>query len=1821
MSNLKIYQLEDGVSTPFPNVDSQIEIFDYTYNAKRMGGAPTISATVKFATCLDDVWTGNVYVEFKGEKYFLKQTPTSSYSNDDARYKHELELVSERIILDNVYFYDVVSDQDEYKPVTNSSKVAFFGTIHEFAQRMNHSLQYAKLQTYVNGEIQGYHVIVDDGVESEGKLITFEDQYFSNVLQEIYNVYELPYYFIGKEIHIGFKDSELSQTFQYGLNNELLSITKTNANAMVVNRATGQGSTDNIPYYYPNMSEKGDMQAVLHSTRDGVVVTENVTIINGEKYGKLFNPTDTTSTVGESLTYHQKQGTMEYMTNSYKYVLSKEGVDSSDYTYVDGYPVSYKFPQTNSKITFKFQRKIKVTEEGEFTISAAIYQYDANGVFSNNTFNAGNVVNIQLKNIEIGETYHTYVEVVNSVAVGFKTNDVIPVGEYLFSFDYNVPYQGYITTGNNSYATKLELGNIVSPLKQYWYAEHADKYYTRLSEAGLRLQDGTTPKENDVIIQEKIGYIQPQETLMPPIYRESEGDERFYNALNETYEDENGEYVEFPNPYVEGKPKEVIVEFEDIKPTIVGIKNKASQEICKILDVAFDTDDNNETEEIDGTLEYKHPYFFVKLAKTDGEHPFNIFDSAIDEGEMTMAMTSGHCGGCEFTIMVSDDDLKMNAVQVDDNGNLVRDSKGNVLCGRKPYQPTVIPQDRQNNTIDNEVWVALKKDEQTFGRMMPEGNIKPVAGDTFVLLHIFLPQAYIKYAEDRLEQELIKYIKENNDEKFTFSIKFSRIYLAENPDIANAITENAVLQVTYNGYTYPLYVSSYSYKVSSNEALPEITVELKDEISVNQNAIQNAITEVKGDFLHTFENLDIIGLGQPYFLRKDINDRSAGQISASLGFEAGGYEKGRSGAKIDEYGQAEFENVTSRDGVVTESITTPNFSQGLVGGVGGKFWVDDDGKVNLEVDNITARQSLTVMELILQEVKSVGGELVVSASNGEIESITAHYTNGDYTDGSNVADMTNVDHYTIKLKDDAMFMNGDLIRCSQWDMANNSLRSYWVQFYPQTDANGATGNTGIVYASDFASGIAPQVGDKLVQMGNVSNTERQGVIIISALNNKPYISVYDNVSQPNIQSANLKGRFGDLSGLTFDGKTLSGYGIWSDNVYLKGELVLSNGNRIGETDNSDRNLLLGTNQQANNWFFGTDIPINYEISYSDIYNTYRGIKITNLHRTGSAAYEVLCYPLRPALIVAGEKYHLSFDIKQSEADTIPIVFNLSICNKNYSNFLVDIIVNASTVTNMGVWQHCDIEFTPHTSGTPDGEQVVYLAVANSVINEWSQIEIVNLKLERNYRGTVWSAAPEDGLDLYKTETNTRFSVVEGEITSAINTSKQYTDGQTEILSSQIRQTSDSISLAVESIKSGGRNLLENTNRGATNWQAIATNAPTLRTYSQDNEALYARFAVPTSTPNAYSAICYDFDTSLIKYGQKYTLQILLIEEGLASLPAKIGLDINLISGGADNRLGGGYMLPTKIEDNGDGTYRYIFTFEGLKDGQSDGQQKIILFLYNDSNEGFDSIIIAKNLQLEYGEIATDYGITNEELARRTGLDIYNGRIIVTTDTFIVQNANGKITSQVDAEGNLSSNAILCYNPNYQETASVDTDNSETSQATGAKYIVTRNEHKDGWDRWYYPNGNLRAEMGWDDGTQTLIRYYNEDGSIAWGIGNPANFMSGLENTYTAVKLAYIGGDVDTANTAAKSDRITLSSNYFRGGDGKTYEAVTNGDTTTYNLINGYFTDQEYPMNIGFKDLNSGVTTWYKFERRYYLYANGVKTNSFVVRWNKDDLVE
>lgn len=861
---LKVYKYIDGISdSEFPNSSDPIEIADFQYNAQRMGSAPSITATIWHFLCLDDLWDNKVYVTFNGEKYYIRNTPTSSYSSDDSRYKHEVEFVSERRVLDNVYFYDVVTEEYENdRPVSNSSNVVFFGDIHEFAQRLKYSLAYAKID---------YDVVVDEGVESEAKLMSFQDQFFSNVLQEVYNTYEVPYYFVGKTIHIGYTDNSLDEVFKYGIENSLLSITKTNANYKTVNRCTGVGSTDNIHYYYP-MSTEGvevlfDVASGDKSRVDKIIAsklasyaidTSNVQLVINYIESKGYNDIIIQSSLLNGVEYEQGDA-IELSSDEIELTYTVQPFDSVAF-FVPNYQGNYTYDYESLDVSYRFD-KTSAYQKGEFTYEFG-EEYTPNGCYV-------------LRNTELGAVYE--------VKVKFKVTFTEPDNGKHYFVDSDTRFYGY-EDESNYFVDWNNLNSGANGRVEY------DKSGIVISD--LKPQDsGFTITTKDTV------SIPHSEYLMPTVYRNSEGAERFYNAINypfekatnyvineasgeyigadglvhnDKYKNPNtGEYYRFDNVFAENNPLEHKESFEDIKPTIKNIKNSDGKLFGSIADIAFDSDDNDETDE-EGNFE--HPYFYIKLNKFDGEFGFNLFDHALEDGEMTLSMTSGNCGACEFVVQVVETTIDgkqvfQNPVQVNGFGDIVAGSKEDKIN-------TTNIQPQQQDTVNNEVWIAVKKDINTYGAVMPNvlNNYKPSIGDEFVILHIGLPNEYIYAAEAKLDEHILAYMAENNSEKFTFDIKFSRIYFQENKDILYSLTENSRIKIQYNGKVYPLYVSSYTYSAKSNEALPEISVSLSEVITISKNAIDNAVSGVRMEFVKEINAINIVGESKDKFIRKDIDD-------------------------------------------------------------------------------------------------------------------------------------------------------------------------------------------------------------------------------------------------------------------------------------------------------------------------------------------------------------------------------------------------------------------------------------------------------------------------------------------------------------------------------------------------------------------------------------------------------------------------------------------------------------------------------------------------------------------------------------------------------------------------------------------------------------------------------------------------------------------------------------------------------------------------------------------------------------------------------------
>lgn len=1097
---LALYEYVDGVNdTPFPNSDEQVFIGSFTYNAVRMGGAPSITATVKHSLCLDNLWSRDVYAEFDGEKYFVINTPSSSKSNDDSRYEHSVELLSERDVLNHVYFIDAVQEDssiDKYK--SNSTNILFVGDIHEFAGRIADAIAYSGLD---------YTVVVDNGITSEEKTVSFEDKKILEALQEIYNIFEIPYYFVGKTIHIGYTENAIPNVMKYGDSEALLSVSKENANYEAINRITGTGSPDNIPYYYPNMTPDGDMSIEVNPTSTGISAGD-VIITNGLALSEVSSSDDFTYmecktkipdsdgnaesqcrvTASRFYTHTDSSTDMEKVAESTTGLLTSLPM-RMEHPF-GGY---VSFASNRLEIDVKVDKPCTIHWQPNFQETVTV----SGQTLTNRTTRyyyrtqSGTQYNINNYTFNVGQSAIGTITLCCEIAYAtqYATTDAIEY-DYTLLLTHALDYQGngWTLDGDNS---------------------------VFLSDYGLTLKQDVSPNEGDSFHKLIVRTNPIVQNLMPSIYRESDGAERFYNAKNNTYKNEGGDYYEFENEYSVNNIREGITDFPDIMPTITGIVNASGQRIDRFVAFAYDINDNNELNE-EG--EYIHPFFFAKLRKMDGDHGFNLFDHAIEQQSMQISMTSGACGACTFEIAVGDETQK-NLVQVDENGNLLRDDNGYVLCGREDLQQPQTPQSRQNDTQNYEVWIALRKDNTTYPELMPNGTLKPTTNDTFVILGIRLPQGYITAAEQRLTDSLIKYMWENNKEKFTFSIKFSRIYFEENPDVLALLNENARLVVEYNNQQHTLYVEDFSYKMESDSPLPEITVTLADTLAVGQNSLQTQLDSVKQDILSSVGGGDFLRQGLKYFIRKDISDYAKGLITFRKGaiFGNNGFAQGLAGfgGKIDNLGNGELESL-----VLRRFLEVPELRYNRVEVFVGDKWRSPGAGVIESVEITSDNTGIIALHLEDGEIGAVAVDDICMGIFHDYKTL-GNNSADDYDDGCGNRRFAGFCTVYFRITEILDVGNNGRFRYSLRSVDDGWNR----QFHPLS-------------AMHF------------VAYGNFTNVGRQ----CSVYETRTYTRMLVKQNTWEISSVNVAMQWGDLSNLNVFGLEMSGYSAYLNNIYMSGTI-------------------------------------------------------------------------------------------------------------------------------------------------------------------------------------------------------------------------------------------------------------------------------------------------------------------------------------------------------------------------------------------------------------------------------------------------------------------------------------------------------------------------------------------------------------------------------------------------------------------------------------------------------------------------------------------
>lgn len=437
---------------------------------------------------------------------------------------------------------------------------------------------------------------------------------------------------------------------------------------------------------------------------------------------------------------------------------------------------------------------------------------------------------------------------------------------------------------------------------------------------------------------------------------------------------------------------------------------------------------------------------------------------------------------------------------------------------------------------------------------LPGGKLVPKAGDTYILWNVRMPDEYYRLAEEEFRKAVDDYNKEYWLDIASYKAPTDHVWIEEQG--VDLFVGRRVRLESAEYFPKDGYRRSRITKITRKVNLPgEMDLEISDALQVSKfDRVNDSIVELKSytkdkvgsaalpDIIRSFDNtlptdnnLYSAKRSQREFLSKRHRDTAAEVIGFLKGAYFGDYKAGESGGNVDSDGNAEF--LTA---VIRELLRSTRFVDGMFG-EGWQIWIDKiTGLSNLTIDKATIRQTLVAMELLIEKVRSVGGQLVVSAANGKIKTVTR--------EGNN---------YRITFEQENTFVAHDLMRCAVFTGAE--IRGYWVEV-SESDTGGIT-----VPQREFG-GTEPKAGDECVLMGNTENPLRQNLISIAATEDgQPRIDILDGVKAKNFNGC-LRCRLGKLDGIRSSAfpadKQPKGNGLYADNVWLKGTFVLMTGEDI-----------------------------------------------------------------------------------------------------------------------------------------------------------------------------------------------------------------------------------------------------------------------------------------------------------------------------------------------------------------------------------------------------------------------------------------------------------------------------------------------------------------------------------------------------------------------------------------------------------------------------------------------------------------------------------
>lgn len=501
----------------------------------------------------------------------------------------------------------------------------------------------------------------------------------------------------------------------------------------------------------------------------------------------------------------------------------------------------------------------------------------------------------------------------------------------------------------------------------------------------------------------------------------------------------------------------------------------------------------------DGVTYYWYDFVITDDLKINGKNLSCSFEPNFEEGALSTPLagrgTNGDYVGFELTYHTK----SRTSHESDDC------STGNFNIKQGDYE--IIYQE------DNNIIIPTNEEQ----RIIPKGKALPTFEcNKVVLYNIAMTDVYKVSAQEKLleaaKKDIILALSDTNN----YTVKsYPHVFKRQKPRLQ--IGQSVLLL----GKEQRL--DTRVLKLSTNldfDYIQEITVGnkvIKGAVSQLKEDVQSIITNGGGSggsgyTVAQFESL-LLKYGIKHFLSKKLADVAQEIIRFAKGVS---------------FGNEDSKHTITQDGIATlKEIVSKAFRSGALGSGFKLGEYNADGDSYLEVDRLLVRKAAEFVRLVIRELQSVGGEIVLSPAAMKISNVV-YFAKGtvlpEYNGSALRYDVYRC-YFSQKKGDEEIenqFAVGDLVRCQTFNVKkgvneNVKNRYYWRKVYK-------VGTDFIDVLADFCDtgSDIPQAGDELVQMGNVSDTARQSVVVLSAYGaDAPSFKMYYSVDSYSLENRDV----------------------------------------------------------------------------------------------------------------------------------------------------------------------------------------------------------------------------------------------------------------------------------------------------------------------------------------------------------------------------------------------------------------------------------------------------------------------------------------------------------------------------------------------------------------------------------------------------------------------------------------------------------------------------------------------------------------------------